>query len=50
MFFVEQQNNKPAKKPEIRPENEKTPKADAIRRTSRLLCLNLCKNVDNLAT
>lgn len=49
VFIVEQQNNKPAKKEIIRPENEKTSKADACRKTSRLLCLILCKNVDNLA-
>lgn len=48
MFIVEQQNNKPAKKEIIRPENEKTSKADACRKTSRLLCLILCKNVDSL--
>lgn len=49
MFIVEQQNNKSAKKEIITQENEKTYKADACRKSSRLLCLILCKNVDNLA-
>lgn len=48
MFIVEQQNNKPAKKEIITQENEKTSKADACGKTSRLLCLILCKKVDNL--